>query len=100
MFVTIGMDAFAERTRRELIPTGAKVRKRTAPETRDQLTPQEAQIVGLASDGRTNREIGAQLFLSPRTVEWHLGKAYTKLGVRSRRELRNAFARAGGAASS
>jgi ATP/maltotriose-dependent transcriptional regulator MalT len=87
MFVAIGMDAFAERTRRELVATGEKVRKHT-PETRDELTPQEEQIARLARDGLSNPEIGAQLFLSPRTVEWHLRKVYTKLGISSRRQLR------------
>ena len=71
MFVAIGMEAFAERARRELMATGEKVRKRSA-ETRDELTPQEEQIARLARDGLSNPEIGAQLFLSARTVEWHL----------------------------
>jgi DNA-binding CsgD family transcriptional regulator len=89
MFTTIGMDAFAERSRRELLATGETVRKRTV-EALDELTPQEAQIARLASEGRTSPEIGAQLFLSPRTVEWHLRKVFAKLGVSSRRELREA----------
>ena len=84
------MDAFAERARRELVATGETVRRRT-PETLDELTPQEIQIARLAGDGRTNHEIGAQLFLSPRTVEWHLGKVFAKLGVGSRRELHAAL---------
>jgi DNA-binding CsgD family transcriptional regulator/tetratricopeptide (TPR) repeat protein len=87
MFVTIGMDAFAERARRELMATGEKVRRRS-PETRDELTPQEEQVARLARDGLSNPEIGAQLFISAKTVEWHLGKVFTKLGVRSRRQLR------------
>ena len=91
MFVTIGMDAFADRTRRELIATGERVRKRS-PETRDALTPQEAQIAGLARDGLSNHQIGAQLFLSPRTIEWHLRHVFTKLDISSRRELRTALA--------
>jgi DNA-binding CsgD family transcriptional regulator len=86
MLVTIGMEAFAERARNELLATGEKVRKRTV-ETRDELTAQERQIAGLARDGLTNPEIGARLFLSPRTVEWHLRNVFTKLGIHSRREL-------------
>ena len=93
-FTSIGMEAFAERARRELIATGERVRKRTV-ETRDQLTPQEEQIARLARDGHTNPEIAAQLFLSPRTVEWHLRKVFGKLGVSSRRELHKALAHSG-----
>jgi DNA-binding CsgD family transcriptional regulator len=85
-FASMGADAFAERARHELLATGAKVRKRTA-EARDELTPRELLIARLAAEGRTNPQIGAELFLSPRTVEWHLNKVFTKLGVRSRREL-------------
>ena len=88
MFIGFGADAFAERTRRELLATGEKVRKRS-DETRGQLTAQEEQIARLAADGQTNQEIGAQLFLSPRTVEWHLHKVFTKLGVGSRMQLRD-----------
>jgi DNA-binding CsgD family transcriptional regulator len=94
MFAAIGMEAFAERARRELVATGGKVRKRSA-EMRDQLTPQEEQIARLARDGRTSAEIGAQLFLSARTVEWHLGKVFAKLGIGSRRELDAALASLG-----
>jgi ATP/maltotriose-dependent transcriptional regulator MalT len=90
-FTSIEMEAFAERARRELIATGGKVRKRSA-ETRGELTPQEEQIARLARAGRTSPEIGAQLFLSTRTVEWHLGKVFTKLGIGSRRDLRAALA--------
>ena len=90
----IGMGAFAERARRELVATGEKVRKRGA-QTRDQLTPQEEQIARLARDGCTNPEIAAQLFLSARTVEWHLGKVFGKLGVSSRRELTAALGQRG-----
>ena len=91
MLDAIGMKAFAERARRELIATGEKVPKRTV-EAHDRLTPQEEQIARLARDGRTSPEIGAQLFLSARTVEWHLGKVFTKLGIGSRRELPAALA--------
>jgi DNA-binding CsgD family transcriptional regulator len=86
LFTAIGMEAFAERARVELSATGATVRKRTS-ESRDDLTAQERQIAELARDGLSNPEIGARLFLSPRTVEWHLRKVFTKLGIRSRREL-------------
>jgi ATP/maltotriose-dependent transcriptional regulator MalT len=91
MFVEIGMEAFAERARRELAATGVNVRRRI-PVTRDDLTEQERQIAGLARDGLSNPEIGARLFLSPRTVEWHLRNVFMKLGISSRRELRDALA--------
>jgi DNA-binding CsgD family transcriptional regulator len=94
LLAAIGMEAFAERARRELIATGGKARKRSAG-TRGQLTPQEEQIARLARDGLSNPEIGAQLFLSARTVEWHLRKVFTKLGIGSRRELNAALARRG-----
>jgi DNA-binding CsgD family transcriptional regulator len=93
-FSRIGTDGFAERARRELLATGETVRKRTV-ETRDELTPQEAQIARLAGDGHTNPEIGTQLFISPRTVEWHLRKVFRKLGVGSRRQLPGALPDAG-----
>ena len=83
----MGLDGFAERTRHELLATGETVRKRTV-ETLTDLTPQEAQIAKLARAGRTNQEIGSQLFISPRTVEWHLGNVFTKLGITSRKDLR------------
>jgi DNA-binding CsgD family transcriptional regulator len=89
-FTSIGMQAFAERARTELLATGEKVPKRTA-ETSDDLTAQERQIAELARDGLSNPEIGARLFLSPRTVEWHLRKVFGKLGIRSRKELANAL---------
>ena len=88
------MEAFAERTRRELLATGETVRRRTV-ETLDELTPQELQVARLAAGGRTNAEIGAQMFLSPRTVEWHLSKVFGKLGVSSRKELRSALSAVG-----
>ena len=86
----MGVEAFAERARRELLATGETVRDRGV-ETREELTAQEAQIAGLAGDGKTNPEIGAELFISPRTVEWHLRKVYPKLGISSRRQLREAL---------
>jgi DNA-binding CsgD family transcriptional regulator len=90
VFAEIGMEAFAERARRELSATGEKVRKRSV-ETRDELTPQEEQIARLARDGLSNPEIGAMLFLSPRTVEWHLRKVFAKLEISSRRQLSTAL---------
>ena len=90
MLVAIGMEAFAERARRELQASGEKVRKRTV-ETRDDLTAQERQIARLAGDGLSNPAIAARLFLSPRTVEWHLRKVFAKLGLGSRKELRAAL---------
>jgi DNA-binding CsgD family transcriptional regulator len=86
MLTAIGMEAFAERARRELVATGEQVRRRT-DENSDQLTAQETLIARLASDGQSNAEIGAQLFISARTVEWHLRKVFAKLGVSSRGEL-------------
>ena len=86
MLTAIGAEAFAERAPHELLARGETVRKRTV-ETPVTLTPQEAYIARLAADGWTNPEIGAQLFLSARTVEWHLRKIYAKLGISSRREL-------------
>lgn len=88
MFTKMGADAFAERARRELTATGEKVRKQPLA-SGDELTAQEAQIAQLARDGLTNQEIGAQLFISTHTVEWHLRKVFVKLGVRSRRQLRS-----------
>jgi len=89
-FTTIGAGGFGERARRELLATGETARRRS-PETRDELTAQEAQIARLAAHRQTNSEIGAQLFISPRTVEWHLRKVFTKLGISSRKELSEAL---------
>ena len=86
----IGAEAFAERARRELLATGETVRKREV-DTHSQLTPQEEHIIRLARDGRTNREIAAELFISTRTVEWHLRKVFAKLGITSRRDLHHAL---------
>jgi len=90
MFGAMGAAGFAERARHELLATGETVRKRT-DDTRDDLTPQEEHIARLAVSGRTNPEIGAELFISPRTVEWHLKKVFTKLGITSRKGLRDAL---------
>jgi DNA-binding CsgD family transcriptional regulator len=89
-FSEIGMVAFAKRALGELLATGETVRKRR-DDTRNDLTPQEEQIARLALQGRTNPEIGAELYLSSRTVEWHLRKVFAKLAITSRRELRNAL---------
>jgi len=93
-FTSMGGEAFAERSRNELLATGEKVRSRR-DDTRDELTPQEEQVARLARDGLTNPEIAAQLFLSPRTVEWHLRKVFTKLAITSRKQLRTALPEAG-----
>ena len=90
MFARMGAEAFAERARGELLATGETVRKRPAG-VRDELTPQERQIARRARDGQSNSQIAAELFLSPRTVEWHLRKVFTKLGISSRRQLREAL---------
>ena len=87
-FSDIGADAFAARAQRELLATGETVRKR-GPGTDTELTDQESQIVRLAARGQTNPEIATQLFISPRTVEWHLRKVFGKLGISSRKELRD-----------
>ncbi len=84
------MELFAERARGELLATGEKVRKRTV-ETRSQLTTQERQIAQLAGSGLSNPEIGTRLFLSRRTVEYHLSKVFPKLGITSRNELAGAL---------
>ncbi|HYX77659.1 MAG TPA: response regulator transcription factor, partial [Gaiellaceae bacterium] len=90
-FTSIGADGFANRAERELLATGEHARKRTI-ETRDQLTPQEEQISRLVAQGQTNREIAAQLFISPNTVEYHLRKVFRKLGVKSRTQLASRMA--------
>ena len=87
MLAATGIDGFADRARRELLATGETVRKRTV-DTALELTPQEAQIARLAGDGHTNSEIGVHMYLSLRTVEWHLHKVFAKLGISSRRQLR------------
>ena len=86
----MGMDAFAERARRELQATGETARKRTV-ETVVELTAQEAQVAQLARDGLSNPQIGARLFISTRTVQYHLGKVFTKLGITSRAQLEAAL---------
>ena len=91
---SMGAEAFAERARRELQATGEKARKRSE-DTRADLTPQEEEIARLASEGQTNPEIGAQLFIGARTVEWHLRKVFAKLDISSRRELEQALRKRG-----
>ena len=94
LFSGFGARGFAERARRELLATGETVGARRGG-ARDELTPQELEIANLAAEGRTNPEIGAQLFLSARTVEWHLRKVFAKLGIGSRRQLRTALLETG-----
>ena len=89
-FSSMGAAGFADRAQRELQATGEKVRKRRA-EARDELTPQQLRVARLAQDGRTNSEIAAELFLSSRTVEWHLRQVFSKLGIRSRVQLHGAL---------
>jgi RNA polymerase sigma factor (sigma-70 family) len=86
LFRDSGVEAFAERARLELEATGEHARKRTV-DTLDELTPQETQVARLAAQGETNREIAARLFISASTVEYHLRKAFRKLGVKSRTQL-------------
>ena len=85
-FTAIGMEAFAERARKELMATGETVRRRTE-DVRDELTVQERHVAQLARDGLSNPEIGARLFISPRTVKYHLSKVFTQLDIKSRTEL-------------
>jgi DNA-binding CsgD family transcriptional regulator len=92
MLDAMGMQAFAERARRELQATGATARKRTAEVSADQLTAQEAQIARLARDGLSNPEIGARLFISARTVQHHLRKVFAKLDISSRSQLERVLA--------
>jgi ATP/maltotriose-dependent transcriptional regulator MalT len=87
MLTSAGANGFADRARRELAAAGEPIGERAARAS-DTLTVQEAHIAGLAGSGLTNAEIGPQLFLSPHTVEWHLRKIFTKLGITSRRQLR------------
>jgi ATP/maltotriose-dependent transcriptional regulator MalT len=95
MLTAMGIDAFADRAVRELRATGEKVPKRRF-DPPSELTPQEVQISRYACDGLSNPQIGLRLFLSPRTVEWHLGNVFTKLGIASRQELQHALAHTGG----
>jgi DNA-binding CsgD family transcriptional regulator len=90
LFTAMGMDAFAQRSARELLATGATPRKRSV-DTATELTAQEALVAKLARDGLSNPQIGAELFLSARTVEWHLGRIFGKLGINSRRQLQHAL---------
>ena len=89
----MGVEGFAERARRELLATGETVRKRSV-DAFDELTPQEGAVSRLAGSGYTNAEIAVKLFVSERTVEWHLRKVFTKLGLRSRRQLRETLTEA------
>jgi DNA-binding NarL/FixJ family response regulator len=86
----MGVTAFAEQARHELAATGETARRRSV-DTVNELTAQEAHIARLAAEGKTNPEIAAQLYVSPRTVEWHMSKIFTKLGVGPRRKLDRAL---------
>jgi DNA-binding CsgD family transcriptional regulator len=92
LFTSMGAEAFAARAERELLATGERVRKRHV-ETREELTAHELQVARLAREGLTNSEIGARLFISPRTVEYHLHKVFTKLNIGSRNQLERALRR-------
>jgi DNA-binding NarL/FixJ family response regulator len=87
MLEAMGMEAFAERARRELQATGETARKRTVASIDRELTAQEAQIARMARDGLSNPEIGVRMFISSRTVQYHLRKVFTKLGIESRNQL-------------
>jgi DNA-binding NarL/FixJ family response regulator len=91
MFAAMGVEALDQRAARELLATGETGRKRTV-QAPDQLTAQEAHIARLARDGLSDPDIGARLFISPRTVEYHLRKVFTKVGISSRKQLREALA--------
>jgi DNA-binding NarL/FixJ family response regulator len=86
MLDTMGIEGFAERARRELLATGETARKRSV-DTRDELTPREAMIARLAREGLSNPEIGSRLFISARTVQYHLHKVFAKLAISSRSQL-------------
>jgi DNA-binding NarL/FixJ family response regulator len=88
VFSRVGAEGFAERAARELLATGETARKRTV-DTPDDLTAQEGQVARLARDGLSNPEIGAHLYISPRTVEYHLHKVFAKLDINSRKELKS-----------
>ena len=90
LFTAMGVEAFAERGERELLATGERVRRRIV-ETREELTTQESKVARLARDGLSNAEIAARLFISPKTVEYHLHKVFTKLGIKSRNQLHSAL---------
>jgi DNA-binding NarL/FixJ family response regulator len=94
MFASMGAEGFAERAARELLATGERIRKRTTSAPA-QLTARETQIARLAGDGLSNPEIAAQLFMSPRTVGYHLHKVFTKLGISSRNQLHDVLANHG-----
>jgi DNA-binding NarL/FixJ family response regulator len=91
LFSAMGAEAFTERARRELHTAGERIRRREV-DGPIELTSQEAHIARLARDGHSNSEIAATLFLSSRTIEWHLAKIFTKLGIASRKELNQALA--------
>jgi DNA-binding NarL/FixJ family response regulator len=91
LFARVGMEAFAQRAQRELLATGERAPSRVAPAMAGELTAREAQIALMARDGLSNPEIGARLFISARTVQYHLAKVFTKLDIRSRSQLGNAL---------